>query len=56
MREKNAKSSAKSKELILALDNFGGSLSSDRVFCFPNKTGRSFINELKNRELKVSPF
>ena len=55
VRENIAKSSTKSKDFILAIDNFRVSLSSDCVFCFSNNTGRSFINKLKNNGLKVSP-
>ena len=55
--ENIAKSSAKSKDRFLALDNSGLSLSSNRVFCFSNNIGRSFINKLKNnRFIKTSLF
>ena len=55
VRENIAKSSAKCKELICALNNSGDSLSSDCVVCFSNSVGRSFINKVKNIVLKISP-
>ena len=55
VRENIVKSSAKSKELICLLNNYGDSLSSDWALCFSNSIGRSFINKLKNIVLKISP-
>ena len=55
MKENIAKSSAKSKELILASNSFGVALSSDRAFCVSNNTGTLFMHKLKNNGLNISP-
>ena len=55
VRENIAKSPAKSKEIICVLSHSGDSLFLDRLLCFSNSIGRSFINKLKNIVLKISP-